>query len=254
VDSPPEDPSARQEWLRRWVEEKQREKQIPGDAASEKPFASTRWKLASRLSRASVVLDWIHDRGLATARSGVRTEDEDTGRLTYVPSAWGVLPRALRYLGVSASDVFVDYGCGKGRVLHQAAKWPFRRVIGVEVSPVLAEAARVALDSRRHQYRCGEVEVVVMDAKDFRPPDDLTIAYFFHPGLSAETVEAVLSRIVESIDRHPRRVRLIVVAPLYIGDVQDAHVYRTGRFRLVKEQSPKLLDPTRSRVAIFESN
>ena len=43
-------------------------------------------------------------------------------------------------------------------------------------------------------------------------PDDLTIGYFYHP-FRGETFETVLRNIVDSIDRQPRRVRLIYVTP-----------------------------------------
>ena len=36
----------------------------------------------------------------------------------------------------------VDIGCGKGRVLMMAAEYPFRKVVGVELDPGLAEVAR----------------------------------------------------------------------------------------------------------------
>ena len=133
-------------------------------------------------------------------------EHDHPDRVHYVPSPAWMLPRVLRLLGVSDRDTLVDFGCGKGRVVHQAAKRPFRRVIGVEISPALAEIARTNLATRRHQHRCPNVEIVVADAKEFRVPDDLTIAYFWHPFMG-ETFEAVLRRIVDSIDRHPRRVR-----------------------------------------------
>ena len=78
----------------------------------------------------------------------------------------------LRYLGVSDRDVFVEFGCGKGRVVHQAARRPFRRVVGVEISPVLAEAARSGLAARSHQHRCRDVEImsVAGEVRRFRPP------------------------------------------------------------------------------------
>ena len=107
----------------------------------------------------------------------------------------------------------------------------------------LAEIARTNLATRRHQHRCPNVEIVVADAKEFRVPDDLTIAYFWHP-FTGETFEAVLRGIVDSIDRHPRRVRLI-----YLGE-SGAEVLATERFRLLKE------DPNWTRMfafAIFES-
>jgi hypothetical protein len=81
-------------------------------------------------------------------------------------------------------------------------------VIGVEISPVLAEIARTNLATRRHQHRCRNVEISVSDVTDFKVPDDLTIGYLFDP-FKDETLEAVLRGIVESIDHRPRRVRLI---------------------------------------------
>jgi hypothetical protein len=46
------------------------------------------------------------------------------GGLIYVagPTPWHILPRALRKVGASDDDVFVEFGCGKGRVVHQAAR------------------------------------------------------------------------------------------------------------------------------------
>ena len=204
--------------------------------------------LAGRLERSA---SRRLDRGLNTSGSAWVPEHDHPDRADYVPSPWHVLPRALRYLGVSDRDVFVEFGCGRGRVVHQAAMRPFRRVVGVEISPVLAEAARRGLAARRHQHRCRDVEIVVADVTAFRVPDDLTIGYLFHP-FGGETFESVLRGIVESIDRNPRRVRLIYVLPQ-----ERAQVLATGRFRLLKEQYSKLLDAPPSRpsspVAIFES-
>lgn len=187
------------------------------------------------------------DRGLDTSEPATLPEHSIDDRVLYVPSAWHFLPRALRYVGVSDRDTFVDFGCGKGRVVHQAARWPFRRVIGVEVSPELAEIARTALRARAHRHRCRNVEIVVSDVRDFPVPDDLTIGYFFR-SFGDETLEAVLRGIVESIDRNPRRVRLIYAWPM----TSRPTILATGRFRLVKEQSSVLYSHT-DRVAIFES-
>jgi hypothetical protein len=94
---------------------------------------------------------------------------------------------------------------------------------------------------------------VVADVTAFRVPDDLTIGYFYFP-FGAETFESVLRGIVESIDRNPRRVRLIYLLP---QDEARSQILATGRFRLLKEQYSRLLDAPTSRaaspVAIFES-
>jgi SAM-dependent methyltransferase len=195
--------------------------------------------------------DRLFDRGLDTAGREFLHEHTRDDRVAYAPSPWHVLPRALRQIEVSERDTFVDFGCGKGRVVHQAARrWPFRRVIGVEVSPRLAEVARSALAARAHRHRCKNVEIVVADAREFEVPDDLTIAYFLRP-FGQETLEGLLQNIIRSIDDHPRRVSLIYVWP---KDGSLSAIVDTGRFRLVKELPSSLIDHADSdRVVIFES-
>jgi SAM-dependent methyltransferase len=193
-------------------------------------------------------MDRVLDRRLGTAVGAADPEPEHHPEWNaYLPTPWHVLPRALRYLGVTEQDTFVDFGCGKGRVLHQAAKRPFRRVVGIEISPVLADQARAALAAGSHRHRCRDVEIVVADAAEFPVPDDLTIAYFFHP-FADETFAAVLQGLIDSIDRNPRAVRLIYVHPAH----RD-RVLATGRFRLLKEQRSRLLDTVLSQAAIFET-
>lgn len=257
MDPPRDDAAARREGLERWAQEQQR--RLDRRTAP----VRLRTRLVARLVRASGLArgarfadrvlerfsDRLFDRGLDTSGQVHVQEHDHRDRVLYVPSAWHVLPRALRYLGVSDDDTFVDFGCGKGRVVHQAARRPFRRVIGVEVSPELADIARTSLAARRRRHRCRDVEIVVSDVTQFRVPDDLTIAYLFRP-FSSEVLGAVLQGIVESIDRHPRRVRLIYVWPTRSA---RSTILATARFRLLKEQSSSLLNPRADRVAIFES-
>ena len=203
--------------------------------------------LANRLQRSATR---VLDRELDTSVSARDPEPDHPERNGYAPSPWHVLPRALRYIGVSDRDVFVDFGCGKGRVVHQAARRPFRRVVGVEISPVLAEAARSGLAARRHRHRCRDVEIVAADVTAFRVPDDLTVAYFYSP-FRGRTFESLLRRIVESIERNPRRVRLIYVS---LPEETRSTILATGRFRLLKEQRSRLFDiATPAQAAIFET-
>jgi SAM-dependent methyltransferase len=246
MDALPKDPAARLEWLERWAAEQQRRiDQRPArrikQAIARAPEQLRHQRPVGRLANR------VLDRGLNTSGASDQPEHSHHDRVRYVPSAWHVLPRALYYLGVSDRDTFVDFGCGKGRVVHQAARRPFRQVIGVEISPVLAEIARAGLAARRHQHRCRNVEIVVSDVTEFRVPDDLTIGYFFDP-FGIETFDAVLHGIVDSIDRYPRRVRLIYVRPTL-----GSRVLATGRFRLLKEQRGGLRDARIYRAAIFES-
>ena len=114
---------------------------------------------------------------------------------------WYVLPRALRKVGASDQDVFVDFGCGTGRVVHQAAKRRLKRVIGVGVIPEVADRARSLVAAHGDEYRCQSVEIVTGDVAQFRVPDDLTIGYFGNVQyFSDEEMHAVLHNLVESTD------------------------------------------------------
>src|SRR5690242_19688945 len=62
----------------------------------------------------------------------------DEHRVDHLPSFWKTLPRMLPPNEVGPDDVFLDFGCGMGRIIIVAGmKYQFRRVIGVEISPEL---------------------------------------------------------------------------------------------------------------------
>jgi SAM-dependent methyltransferase len=256
VDLLSDDIAARREELKRWAEDQERLNSPSRRARLQANLVLKRRLLAHRIAvrtRAADRMldrfaDRMLDRDIHTAGQASLPEHTRNDRVRYVPTPWHVLPRALRYVGVSDRDTFVDFGCGKGRVLHQAACRPFRRVIGVEVSPTLAEIARTALAARAHQHRCQRVEIVVADVEQFVVPDDLTIGYLFQP-FGDDTLATLLRGVVQSIDRNPRRVRLIYLWPTTGA---RSTILATG-FRLVKEQSSSLINPHADRVAIFES-
>jgi SAM-dependent methyltransferase len=234
VVTPGDEDAVRRERLERWAAEQR-------DLARRRDTA-----LPERLPQR--IGNRLLDRGLNTGGRTFELEQRGAGNL-YAPSAWNTLPRALRYIGVSREDTFIDFGCGKGRVVHQAAKRPFGKVIGVEIAPALAEVARAAVEARKHKYRCKNVEIVVADVRDYRVPDDLTVAYLFHP-FDGETLDGMLEDIVGSIDRNPRKVSIVYQYP-----VRAHQVLATGRFRLVKELRGGLRRTAARlyRTSIFES-
>lgn len=124
------------------------------------------------------------------------------------PIGYRAVTAALSSLPVDrARSVFLDYGCGKGRACLVAARLGFARVIGVELSEPLAQAARSNLAGMRGR-RTAHTEVVVEDARTFRVPPDVAVVYFFNPfvGLTLETVVANLRR---SIHVAPRELWIV---------------------------------------------
>jgi SAM-dependent methyltransferase len=149
---------------------------------------------------------------------------EDPERTGYEPSSWGFLRRALRHLEVEPTDVFLDLGSGKGRVVWQAAQQPFARVIGVEISPELNAVAERNIERNRDRLACGEVELVTADAAFYEVPDDATFVYLFSP-FRGRTFRRATANLIASLDRNPREMSLI-----YANPVMDEHLRATGRF------------------------
>ena len=144
-------------------------------------------------------------------RHGIKTNGQlfhlNPEHIEYTPLAYRHLVSILRRLQIGSDDVFLDYGCGKGRALVVAAKFSFREIIGVELSADLVETAKTNIRMARGLH-CRNIRVLCADAAEFDVPDSVTIIYFFNP-FTGSVLRRVLVKIRESLDRRPRRIRVI---------------------------------------------
>jgi hypothetical protein len=197
---------------------------------------------ARRLFRVTVRPVYVFLRDQATNlmeyRSRIRTSGEieldELGvagpeRTRYQPAKWLILRRVLPSKSVGPEDVFIDFGSGKGRVVFQAARYPFKRVIGVELSRELHNIAVENITRNRDRLRCGDVQLVHSDVLDYGIPDDVTVAFFHNP-FTGRIFATVIDRLLASVDRRPRQVRII-----YDNPVEHDRLMATGRIRLVKQ-------------------
>ena len=167
--------------------------------------------------------------GIETARrSNLEPGLASDERVDYEPATWRELRRILREEEVDENDVFLDVGSGKGRILLQAGRYRFGRIIGIELSPSLIEVSRANLAAADGRLRCRNVVVEHADAAEYHVPDDTTVVYMNNP-LAGGAFEAFVSRLLESLERRPRRLRLIYRTPY-----ERAFLEGTGRFRLVR--------------------
>jgi SAM-dependent methyltransferase len=137
---------------------------------------------------------------------------DSAGRVPYEPSPWSHLPRALRGRRITRRDAFIDYGCGKGRVVYQAARLPFGRVIGMDISPDLIGVAQRNISRNHMQLRCTDVSLICADVDGFDPPDYVNYAYFFNPFAGA-LLRTAIEGLLRSLDRNPREITVIYANP-----------------------------------------
>jgi precorrin-6B methylase 2 len=144
---------------------------------------------------------WLEDVGLAAP-----------DRRSYQSSPRNMLKLILPQSEVGPDDVFIDFGSGVGTVVYEAAQYPFKRVIGVEIAPELTRVGQEVFAAQRHRLRCRDVDLVTADVTHYEIPHDVTVAYFADP-FGGPTFERVIESLIASVDKNPRRVRLIYLIP-----------------------------------------
>jgi SAM-dependent methyltransferase len=152
---------------------------------------------------------------------------EHPERAPYASSPWWVLHWLLPRSLVKPGDMFVDYGCGRGRIVIAAARrYRFAEVIGIDISRHFTYTARMLVERERRLR--SPVRIETGDAAEFEVPDDVAHVYMFNP-FRGELFRRVVAKMLESIDRRPRRLRLIYVQP-----EEHEQLIETGRFTLTR--------------------
>lgn len=181
--------------------------------------------------------DWRFDRKHKVRTAGfipARDLDiEDTDRRNasaYEPVRLHAFSELMDILDIRYQDfVFIDFGSGKGRALLLASEFPFRKIVGVELSPALCGTARDNVRRYRSRTRrCQHIEVTCQNALTLSLPPQPAVLYFYNP-FREEVMRPVLGNLCESLLRHPRQVFLVLYNP-----VLESLVKSTGFLTLFK--------------------
>ena len=131
--------------------------------------------------------------------------------------------RALKPL-LPGDSVVVDYGSGRGRVLFVAAEFGFAMSRGIEFSSELcADARRNAAKFYARCARAGRMETIEADATQYEVKEDETLFFFGNP-FGDPIFEKVVTKIIASLKRHPRRIYVAYYNP------NSAHIIEQSGF------------------------
>jgi len=121
----------------------------------------------------------------------------------YASCSYPFIRRVLTNLHLGSGDVFVDLGCGKGRVVCLAARVPIAEVIGIEIDEELCNYARA--NSARMRGRRAPITIENLPVQDFSY-DRGNVFYMFE-AFGGDTLRAVCERlryVNETEGRHMR--------------------------------------------------
>jgi SAM-dependent methyltransferase len=133
----------------------------------------------------------------------------------FATPAW-IFRRLVDSLAIDVGRfVFVDYGCGKGRVLALAAERAFLRVEGVELSEDLH---RMAVGNIAKARSSGALRAPVVvhhrDASDYELPEEPLVVYLFNP-FGERVISRVADAIQASLRATPREAYVIYVNAIH---------------------------------------
>jgi SAM-dependent methyltransferase len=139
----------------------------------------------------------------------------------YAGSQPGVMRTVFSMLPGLAECTFVDLGCGKGRPVLVAMEFPFKDVLGVELSPAFAQIARDNAEriASRHSGR-RRARIEVGDATEYPIPSGDVVLFMYNP-FGEVLIRKVAARVHTALALEPRRVFVVYVNPKF-GECFDA--------------------------------
>jgi hypothetical protein len=116
--------------------------------------------------------------------------------------------------------LFIDLGSGKGRALLLASQFPFKEIVGVELSTTLHTIACRNIQIYRDELqRCHRIRSVCEDVARYQIPPVKQVFYLFNP-FDDQVMRTVLRNIEESLRQVPRETYIIYLKPSH-RDVLD---------------------------------
>jgi len=134
------------------------------------------------------------------------------------------------------TSTYIDFGCGKGLSLVYAYELGFKKVIGVEFSPKLAQTALTNLQKfSNHKGGKVDFEITNIDASQYEIPSTADCFYFFNP-FDAFILDKVMQNILKSLELNPRKILIV-----YINAIHNK-VIEKYNFKEIKYLTPEELD------------
>jgi SAM-dependent methyltransferase len=113
----------------------------------------------------------------------------------YQPASYFLLEKIFDFLNTDFDKSgFVDYGCGKGRVMAVAAFNGYKNITGIDFSKQLCEAAIKNTDKIKDYFLATNFKTLCIDATEYEIKKEDTTFFFFNP-----FDEVIMLQVVKNI-------------------------------------------------------
>ena len=132
----------------------------------------------------------------------------------------------MSYITPGPDDIFVDVGCGKGKMLYYASQLGYKTCVGIELSEMLIQRSYANLSALKLPSR---IQLLQRDASqlDAQEISKANIFYLYNP-FSEKILTGFLQTVIDSQLLNPRKVLIIYCNSRYETP------FRTLGFNIVK--------------------
>jgi hypothetical protein len=139
----------------------------------------------------------------------ISTKYSESGAYSTANSDYPVLDIIFGSLTIHESDILVDVGCGKGRVINWwLDNFPKNKIYGIELDPEIAQKTRIRL--KRFQ----NVQIITGNILENIPTDG-TIFYMYNP-FDESIMESFSEKITDLFHQQNADIRIIYSIPKHI--------------------------------------
>lgn len=171
----------------------------------------------------------------------------------YEPTPYDVLDLCFDNIELEQNDGFVDFGCGKGRVVFYVNHRYQIETLGIELNKSYVQDAlhNKMQYSKVHQLAEASVNFMNIKAEHYKVQPTDNVFFFFNP-FSVQIFRKVIHNILKSQQSNPRKIYVI----LYYPSFEYIQYLKSGtKFKIIKD----VLAPNQSayntheRIMIFEN-
>lgn len=157
--------------------------------------------------------DYDHLLAVKTKNTGMNT-DLPTKYNPYEATPYSILYALFEQYKLEETDVFVDFGCGKGRLLFYVHNLFGSSVTGIEMDKYLYKKTVQNKEKylRKIKRHNDFITVECCYAEDYEVKEVENKFYFFNP-FSVAVFEKVISNILKSVETKQREIDVILYYP-----------------------------------------
>jgi len=157
----------------------------------------------------------------------------------YSGSQPGVMRKVFAMLPGAAQCSFLDLGCGKGRPLLVATEFPFKEIVGIELSLALAQIARNNAEIMSNHYSGRtRVRIEVGDATEYPIPSGDVVLFMANP-FDEAMIRKMALRVEAALALEERSIFVVYLNPTFGGCFDAAPSLRrrfTGQIPCAREE------------------